>query len=521
MKRGFQKSLALLLAVFMTFGAVPFFGVSMLASAEDIGSLKAISINPDSFDLEVGKTKELQISGAYRNDTTGVVTSKSVPASKVSWSTSNDKYATISSEGVVSAVAVPENGKPITIYITAFVSEDPSIYAQCAVKVVKAPIFVDTLEWKWKKTTLLAGDGEVYSFAYNAEKLDENMYRIAPINADTKSATLTCTPVGALSIDNAAKTFTVNELDKNTEKLTVTLTLTADGAKEGKEVKDSIQITIVKDIPITGIKWNFKVGSTNKTGFSFYEKNDAGKPTDKIAVYYYKPTELGSKTAAFRYETIPANDIYLELCDITVKSSDKRVVTFDDTTGRLIPVGNGEAKITVTAKTPKGKQFEDTVIAVVSNSKYTPITEIKFGYDEKNTSEDVTYDSKENTLSLMYNHEIQLTAAVGKEGASLKNESVVITLDDGRKVTYAKPCTYKWTSDDESIAKVDQNGKVTVTGNGTTTIKLTVDDNGTAIVQQIKVKGGMTWWEVLVAVLMCIFSGRWNKIPTYLKALFG
>ena len=519
MKRRFHKSLALMLALFMAFGAVPVCAVGLIASAEDIGSLKSISLNPDTLSLAVGETKELQVSGAYRNDSTGVVTSKFIAAKDVAWSTSNDKCATISSDGIVTAVAVPEDGNPIII--KAFDSENPALNAQCAVTITKAPVFVETIEWKWNDKPLLAGTDTVYSFAYDPAKLDENVYRILPTNADVKSAKLECEPAGFLNIDNTAKTFTVNELDKNTEKKTVTLTLIAEGSKPGVEVKNSIEVTIYKDIPITGIKWNFKVGSTNKTGFSFYEKNDAGKPTDKVAVYYYKPMELGNKDADYRYETIPANADYLDLCEITVKTADKRVVTFDDTTGRLIPVGNGEAKITVIAKTPKGKQFEDTVIAVVSNSQYTPIGDAKIEFDPDKTAEDATYDSKENKISLMYLHEIQLLPKVSPDAAKLDNKTVTLTLDDGRKVTYAKAITYKWTSDDESVAKVDQTGKVTVTGNGTATIKLTIDDNGTTIVKEVKVKGGMSWWEVLLAVLMCIFSGRWGKIPSYIGVLFG
>lgn len=515
MKRGFQKSLALVLAMFMAFGAMPFFAVSLIAYAGD-PTLVSITLSVDeTLSMVAGEFKDLSVVATY-SDTT----SKFIDAKVIAWSTSDSSLVEITSEGKLSAIAPTKEGKPVSI--KAYYTEGSvTVFSECKVTVIKAPVYVDTILWNWSKSAFLAGDDTEYSFAYvdkatDPEQFENNLYKIIPDNADKTSATLKCTPEGALQIDNVKKTFKINPI--TTEKLVITLTLTADGASE-KCNEATKQITVYDDVPITGVRWTYAKGSTNLSGFSYYEKKD-GNVTSQVAVYYYRPTEAGDKKAPYKYETIPANDDFRDLLEWTVTSADKRVVIFDETTGRLIPVGNGQATITLTGKSPKGRIYKDeAVIVVVSNSPYTPITSVSIGYDAKNTDSDAEYDSKTNTIKLMNTHSIQFTANLNS-GAKLDQKAISMMLDDGRKITIVKATECTWSSSDPSVATVDENGKVTVTGPGDAVITLSINDNGVTINKEINIHGTMPWWQALVSFFMCLFSGKWNKIPTYLKAFF-
>ena len=508
MKRGFKKSLALLLAVFMTFGAVPFFAVGLVTFAEDANhpgyTLKSISITPEIVGVDdefiVGDSKELQVSGAYQNDTdSDDIQSWAIAASSLEWSTSDSGRVTVSNDGIITAVAITKANEPVII--TALDKTNVKI-AECKVTVTKAPVYVDTILWDWDMTAVLAE--KEYSF--------DNRYKLVPDKdkVDDASVTLTCAPESALQIDNENQKFKVNPITE--DKLVITLTLTANGAGE-KCQPATKQVTVYKDVPLTSIEWDYKVGSTGKSLFKYYETVSGLK---QPAEYYYEYLE--NKETKYKYHTDPA--YAKDLCEIKVTSADKRIVTFDEQTKRLIPVGNGEAQITITAKTPKGVTKSHTIIAVVQESPYTPVTSVAIGYDKDKTDSDADYDSASNTLKLMYTHSIQLTANVNS-GAKLDHEPITLTMSDGRKVAIVSGCDHTWKSSDESVATVDKDGKVTVTGAGTATITLTVNDNGKTITKEVKVQGKMVWWEALAGIFMSLFGGRWNKIPVYFKALFS
>ena len=496
MKRTMQKSLAVLLAVVMTFGALPLLSVGFFAFAADrLDTITAISLSFSEETMEAGKTKEVSVSGSYTDDPK----SAPIPISDV-WLSSSDPARVKVENGVLYALEPTETGKPVTIH--AQLKDKPSMVADAKVYVVKAPVPVDRIEWEWDTNAFLADTGKEYSFAY-VEGASNNVYRIYPSNADVKTATLSCFPTDALEIDNVKKTFKVNKLPAGKEKLVVTLVLKADGASaQCKEANK--EVTVYNDVPITGIHWLFSVGSTNKTLFKFYESSG------KIATYYYMPTVLGNPKAPFKYETIPANENFLELCEITVSSSDKRIITFYEPTGQIVPLGNGEATLTVKIVTPKGKTYTDTVIGVVQGSPYTAITSAVIGYDEKNTDSDAEYDKESNTLTLMYNHGIQLTANLN-DGASLTTKGVSVQMDDGTKKSMRTP-EITWSSDNTKVAEVDENGKVTVRMKGTATITMSINDNGKVFENEIVIKGTMTWWQIVLYILIAIFTFHWGKV---------
>ena len=418
MKKTMQKSLAVLLAVVMTFGAIPFVSVGLLAFAADrVETMTGISINFDTTPMEEGTSRIISVSGAYSD----APYSASIPLSDVWISSENSEYVQVEN-GSVLAMKPTEPGKPVTIH--AQYKYKPSMVADVAVTVIKAPKPVERIEWDWDTNAFLADTGKVYSFAY-VDGSSSNVYRVFPSNADVKTATLSCYPADALEIDNEAKTFTVSKLPAGRESMNVSLILKADGAsKTCKEATKSV--TVYNDVPISGIRWLFPVGNTGKTLFKFYD-NDG-----KVAKYYYKPTDMGNPKAPYKFETIPANENFLELCDITVTSSDKRVISFYEPTGQIVPLGNGESTLTVKIVTPKGRTFSDTVIGVVQGSPYTAVTSVAIGYDEKNTDSGVEYDSGSNTVTLNYTKKITLEPHFNS-GVSADLKTLTVYLDDGSK----------------------------------------------------------------------------------------
>ena len=116
-------------------------------------------------------------------------------------------------------------------------------------------------------------------------------------------------------------------------------------------------------------------------------------------------------------------------------SDDDNIVSVDDT-GELHATGTGRTKIQVTDR-KTGNTEKINVEVINPTVKQLEITE-----DEKNLKIDEKY--------------------------------TLVPLINGRSDVVAK---YTWSSNDESIAKVDQDGVVTGVGEGRTKIVLTLEDS--------------------------------------------
>jgi len=501
MKKGFMKSLALLLAMLMT---MSMFGVG--ASAVD-PTLVSISIGADELEIQKGQTRQLSATAVYSDYSTKTITELA------RWASDNTEYVTVSSKGLVSALKI--TNEPVTIYAT-YTENGVTKEATCDIKVVRAPIHVDKISWTWSANSLYAGTNKEYSFDYSSR-----VYSILPDNADIKTATLECVPAYALQIDNEKKTFKVNPLEDNRETLSVTLTLTADGAGASC-LPVSKTMTIYRDIPITGVSWDF-VNGTRTPWYSYYDKTY----TSQVAEYYFMPTEMGNPAAEYKFKVLPqalnaSLKSIIELCDVTFTSSDKRVIFFDEITGRLIPVGNGTADLTITVVTPKGKVFKDVVTAGVYGSPYTPITSVEIVPSDDANKCEVGKDETPK-VSLMYEKDLTLKTKMN-DGATFDNKTIDIMVNDGRILKTAKKCDVKWTCDNEDLLEVSTNKDGTATikakGAGDATVKLTINDSGEKIVKEVRVHTWMSWWEALVGFLGALFTFHWGQVPMFFKSMF-
>lgn len=220
------------------------------------------------------------------------------------------------------------------------------------------------------------------------------------------------------------------------------------------------------DVELTSVRWTYNVGSTGKTRFAYYQKVNG---INQIAEYFYEETNDGATT--YRYETTPASA--RDLCSITVSSSDTRVLVVDNNEKKLIPVGNGESQLTITATTPQGVTQSHTITVVINDSPYTPISAVAIGYDSDQTSSGVSYNSTDNELSIPLNQHIKLKANLAPSTASI---------DSAETVT--------WTTSDTRVAPVTNDGLVEGVHNGTATITLFIQDHGQVFTKNVQVKVG-------------------------------
>lgn len=139
------------------------------------------------------------------------------------------------------------------------------------------------------------------------------------------------------------------------------------------------------------------------------------------------------ETAQLTAEVIPS---YADNTWVTWKSSDENVVTVDEK-GKVTAVGNGTATITVTS--------------VSGNYTATVAVTVKIPVE----IERITIETEKEILTKI-GESTELKVKIEPENA------------DAQKLI--------WKSDDEMIAAVDENGKVTAIGNGTVIITVTTED---------------------------------------------
>ena len=139
------------------------------------------------------------------------------------------------------------------------------------------------------------------------------------------------------------------------------------------------------------------------------------------------------ETAQLSAEVVPS---YADITRVTWKSSDESVVTVDEK-GKVTAVGNGTATITVTS--------------VSGNYTATVAVTVKIPVE----IERITIEAEKKTLTKI-GESTELKVKIEPENA------------DAQKLI--------WKSENEMVAAVDENGKVTAVGNGTVAITVTTED---------------------------------------------
>ena len=209
-------------------------------------------------------------------------------------------------------------------------------------------------------------------------------------------------------------------------------------------------------------------------------------------------------TATVTPAELPAEDK-----EVVWTSSNTTIATVD-ANGKVTALKAGTVTITATSAKENGKSASCVLtIKAIELSITEGITELKLGGTHQLgcdvNSGDVTWSSSDNTVATVVNGLVTALkagtvtiTATSTIDASVKatvtievKSSVEITVELPETLTIAKDETatlkvtvtnsnegVTWASSDETVATVDQNGKVTAVGEGTATITATAKDDG-------------------------------------------
>ena len=399
-----------------------------------------VTLNKTTLELEKDQTEKL-VATVLPTNADGDKT--------VTWNSDNNAVATVSQDGTVTAVgkgscnitATTQNGKTATCKVTVGVP-------------LKSISFKDNVTSK----TMNKGEEFTLEVVYNPADTDADK-TITWSSTDTSVATVEGGKVTAIGGgETEIKATTVN----------------------GLEAICKVKV----EVPLTSILIK------TETSIQFGQ-------TEKLEVTYNPVDTTADKTIAW-------------------ESADEAIVKVS-TDGTIEGVGVGETTITATASNGQKVTCKVTVLPVELNS--ISITEqniilnkgenetLTVTYNPENTTEDktVTWESsnedavtvsEDGVITAVGAGNATITAKVGDKTATTQVEVKVplesIRLNETEKqlnkgddlqlsVTYnpedtTADKTVTWTSTDDTVATVDENGKVTALKAGTTYIKAKVED---------------------------------------------
>ena len=481
----------------------------------------AISLNKASLNLDVGNNEKL----------VATVSPEDATDKKVTWESSNNSVAKVTSDGTVSAVskgtakitAKTSNGKTATCDvtvkqpITGITLNKKSLELERGEKSkVTATILPSnadgdkTVKWSSNKTSVatVSSDGTITAVA-------KGNATITATTSNGKTATCSVTvgvPLKSISFENGVKEKTLNKGENfnlkviyNPEDTDASKTITWSSTdtsvakvENGKVTAVGIGETTITATASNGKKAECKVKVVNPL-VSISMKDSTSiqyGQTEKLVVTYNPEDTTDDKT-------------------ITWESSDKNTAEIS-ADGTITAKNVGTA--TITAKTTTGKTANCvvTVLPVELNSisiKEQNVTlnknenkNLTVTYNPENTTDDktVTWEVADtNIVTIDETGKITpvnagtttITAKVGEKTATttvtvviplesinlnetdkklLKNETLELSVIYNPEDT-TDDKTVEWSSTDETVAKVE-DGKVTTLASGTTYIKAKVGD---------------------------------------------
>lgn len=399
-----------------------------------------VTLNKTTLDLEKDQTEKLDAT---------VLPANADGDKTVTWKSSNNAVATVSQDGTVTAVgkgscnitATTQNGKTATCKVT-----------------VGVPL--KSISFKDDVTSKTMNKGEEFTL--------EVVYNPADTDAD-KTITWSSTDTSVATVENG-KVTAIGGGETEIKATTV----------NGLEAICKVKV----EVPLTSISIK------TETSIQFGQ-------TEKLEVTYNPVDTTADKTIAW-------------------ESADEAIAKVS-TDGTIEGVGVGETTITATASNGQKVTCKVTVLPVELNS--ISITEqniilnkgenetLTVTYNPENTTEDktVTWESsnedavtvsEDGVITAVGAGNATITAKVGDKTATTQVEVKVplenISLNETEKelnkgdnlqltVTYnpedtTADKTVTWTSTDDTVATVDENGKVTALKAGTTYIKAKVED---------------------------------------------
>ncbi len=407
--------------------------------------------------------------------------SENIAATNISWSSSNEDYATVSATGTVEAVKVTTEDVVITAKYNN--TDGAEFVATCQVKIIQT---ADNLEISQKEAEMNVGDSIVLSVTANPEVAyppyqwyisDEDCLSLT-LTADNKTATITAKKVPA-----EGKTVTVtvtNPLNKKSQVCNVTI----NAPYESLDLtEDSVTL---KSGATHQLRYNYKPNNVTQTELTW-------KSLDTSIVTVDEYGTLTAKAPGMTYimvsPTYNPNGVYAQ-CAVTVLSGcesmelSEKQITLDVDDERIIkvtlePIGcTTTLEWSVTDESVASVTYdEDTNQATIKGKKAGKA--IVFVKSEDGPSAQIDITVLQPCLELSFSPQKYEM----KAGETYTPGLVKTPEDTTDEIT--------WTTYDSAVATVDANGLITAVKTGTTFIQATSTSGRVAVVQ-ISVKEGIT-----------------------------
>lgn len=365
----------------------------------------------------------------------------------VTWSSSNDAVAKVDENGKVTAVddgnatiSATVAGRTITCDIRVEIPLNSiSIKSETSIKcgqTEKLEVAYDPADATLDKTIIWSSeDEEIASVSTDgtvtAKSVGQTKITATTLGGKTAECIVTVEPVPLEGIEIQEQNITINK----GESKDLHVNYYPENTTDSKDVKWTVSpdgIVSVEDGKLTALA----AGTVEVTA------------------------TVGSQTATTTVTVkVPLKGITLNKTDVTLNRPE--TVDLDVT---LDPVD-----ATVDDNTVEWTSTDEDVATVDENGKVTP-------HNPGTAYIKAKVEDKEATC--------KITVKVPLEGISVEGKTTLLKNQyDELKVTYApEDATYEgkltYTSSDETVAIVDENGKVTAKSEGTTTITITAEENG-------------------------------------------
>lgn len=391
----------------------------------------SITIGQATAEMIIGETVQL----------TATITPSNATEKSISWASSKQSVATITSSGLVTAIA--EGMSTVT-------ASAGGKSATCTILVSKGVVDVTSITLNKTELTLIKGQTETLTATVN------------PVDATDKTVTWTSSDAKVASVGSDGK---ISAIGGGTAVIT---------AKAGNQ---QATCTVSVTVPVESVSLNQDaVTIEEESTFTLVATIAPDDATTKAAEW----TSSNSKVATVDADG-KVTGMTIGTATITAKVADKQATCAVTVVKKTIPVSSvtlnknalalykGQTETLVatvkpddaTNKTVAWSSTNTDVATVDSNGKVIAVatgsTTISAKAGEKEATCTVTVTIPVETVTL---NKAELTLILGKE------ETLVATVkpDDATDKTVA------WTSSNTAVAKVDANGKVTSVAVGTATI---------------------------------------------------
>ena len=469
-----KRILAVMMTVLMLFSTV---SVGMTSTAASKKKVKKIKLNKTSITIYVGETYKLK----------ATVSPSNASNKKVTWSSSNKKVATVSSSGKITAK------KAGTATITCKAKDGSGKKAKVKVTVTKKKT-VKVTSVDLDRNSMSLTPGKTYTLSYD----------ISPSNATNKDVTWKSSDTDVATVTSSGK---VTAVSVGSAVITAT-------AKDGSGEKDTCRVT-VKPILVNGITlskayYEGDIGSTVRLTATVSPSN----ATNKKLSWYSSDPSVATVDAYGNVRLISSGEATViaeakddsgetAACQIKVKDVPVLQIVFD----------RNKYPLTDSDKNVAGETFTINATVYPSNATNKALV-----WKSSNPSVANVYAG--GTVVLLSTGTATITAAAADgSGATAacvvtvgtadvtgitlsKTEIVAVVGRTGDVLTatvapsYATNKNVIWSSDNESVVKIDQSGAITYTGLGEANIKATAADGKGAfavckvkVVEAVKVTG--------------------------------